>query len=539
VTQYDAIVIGSGATGSMAAQTLVDGGANVLVLDGGQHDDRYAGLIPQKNFVEIRRTDPEQYRYFLGEHLEGAAYDPLTTGAQLTPPRRFIVERVDDFLKVHSQHFVPMESLALGGLGSGWGLLCGVYSDAELAGAALPAGSMREAYQTIANRIGISGADDDARPFTYRHIERVQPPLPLDPTAAVMRTRYERQRARLQAEGYHLGRPALALLTEPKGDRQATALRDMDFYCDAERAAWRPSMTIESLRRRPNVDYAGNVLATRFEERDDGVDVVVTEFETRGERRYSCRRLVLAAGVLGTARIVLRSLATADVRLPLLCNTYTYAVCIVPGRIGKSMPEKNTGLVQLVLFHDADQQQCDIAVGTIFSYRSLMLFRLLREVPLGMRDARILMQYLLSGLLIVGIDHPQASSEGKRLWLEPDATSPTGDVLCIDYELTDDERRNYDARERAYLRVLRQLGAWPIKRVRPPLGSSIHYAGTLPFSVRDRPFTLSPSGRLHGTRRVFVADGSGFTFLPAKGVTLSLMANAHRVAKHLLAERIE
>jgi choline dehydrogenase-like flavoprotein len=197
------------------------------------------------------------------------------------------------------------------------------------------------------------------------------------------------------------------------------------------------------------------------------------------------------------------------------------------------MPEHNNSLTQLAIVHDPDFRQRDIAVGTIFSYRSLLLFRLLREVPLGVRDARALLQYLLSGFLIAGFDHPQAYSDGKRLWLESDATSPTADRLAIDYALTGDELLGHDAREGAFMGVLRSLGAWPIKRVHPPLGSSIHYAGTLPVTERDAPFSLSASGRLHGTRNVFVADGSGFTFLPAKGVTLSLMANAHRVAAGL------
>ncbi|HEY5426617.1 MAG TPA: GMC oxidoreductase, partial [Candidatus Tumulicola sp.] len=84
-----------------------------------------------------------------------------------------------------------------------------------------------------------------------------------------------------------------------------------------------------------------------------------------------------------------------------------------------------------------------------------------------------------------------------------------------------------------FVRALRTLGAWPVERIHPPLGSSIHYGGTLPFADQETAFTLSRDGRLHGTRAVFVADGSGFTFLPAKGVTFSLMANAHRVAKRL------
>ena len=534
MTEFDFIVAGSGATGAMAAQTLAQRGASVLILDGGRRDTRYAGLIPPKAFVDIRREEEEQHRYFLGDRFESAAYREIAPGAQFTPPREFIVDGVDELLKVRSDSFAPVESLARGGLASGWGLHCGVYSDAELERASLPAADMHDAYQTVADRIGISGAaGDDARPYTYGDLQRIQPPLPLDPTAEHVAARYARNRALMNARGYHLGRPTLALLSQPKDGRNASALRDMDFYDDAERAAWRPAVTLGELAALPNVAYAGNVLMTRFEERDGWVDAVVRDIDGGEERRYGARRLVLACGALGTARVVLRSLPSDGVRLPLLCNAYTYMPCVVPHRVGRAMPERNNSLVQLALFHDADGTQRDIAVGTIFTYRSLMLFRLLRETPLNVRDARIFMQYLLSGLLIAGIDHPQAPSDGKRLWLEPDPASPTGDALAIAFELSAGERIAYDARERGFARTLRSLGAWPVKRIRPPLGSSIHYAGTLPFAANERDFTLGSNGRLRGTSNVFVADGSGFTFLPAKGLTLSLMANAHRIATGL------
>ena len=45
---------------------------------------------------------------------------------------------------------------------------------------------------------------------------------------------------------------------------------------------------------------------------------------------------------------------------------------------------------------------------------------------------------------------------------------------------------------------------------------------------------LRQNGRLKGTSRVMVADGSGLTYLPAKGLTLSLMANAHNVAMNAI-----
>lgn len=534
MTQFDFVVVGSGATGVMAAQTLAEGGATVLVIDGGQTGDRYEKLVPDADFVTLRETDDEQYRYFLGERFESAAYRSVGAGAQLTPPRRFIVDGVDELLKTHAPTFAPIESLAVGGLASGWGLLCGVYSDAELSQASLPIGDMRSAYQTVADRIGISGAaGDDAQPYTYDGLQGIQPPVPLDPTAAAIADGYARRRASLQSGGYHLGRPALALLTQRKDDREPTALHDMDFYSDAGKSGWRPAIALNALRRRPNVSYVPGVFAWRFEEGPEGTAVIARDLRDGSERRFSGRRVVLACGTLGTARIVLRSLQTSNESLPMLCNPYTYAPCIVPSRLGQTMPRRNNSLVQLVVFHDPDGSHRDVAMGTIFTYRSLLLFRLMREMPLGIRDARTLMQYLLSGFVIVGIDHPQPYSAEKFIRLQRDAASPTGDALDITFSLTRDERQANELRERGFLRMLRSLGALPIKRVHPPLGASIHYAGTLPFSKQERRFALDVDGRLHGTRNIFVADGSGFTFLPAKGLTLSLMANAHRVGASL------
>ena len=533
VSEFDCIVVGSGASGATAAQTLVERGARVLMLDAGFYDAEYAPIIPRKSFVEIRRSERDQYRYLLGERFESAVYRTVSTGAQLTPPRQFIVDRVTELLPVRSESFEPLESLALGGLAAGWGLMCGVYCDAEMQRASLPVPAMRAAYQTICDRIGISGAPDDARRHTVGELERVQPPPPLDATAALLAANYRNRRDRINALGYVLGRPALALLTQSKDDRDATQLRDMDFYCD-DGAAWRPATVVATLRRNPNFAYCGGSLVIRFQERADGIGITALDLNEGAPREYRCRRLVLAAGVLGTARIVLRSCAP-KARVPLLCNDYTYLPCLVPQRVGRAMAERAYSLTQLVLFNERGSD--DVAVGTIYSYRSLMLFRLLREMPLDVRDARIVMQYLLSGFVIAGFDHPQERSDHKQVWLERDDPSPTTDRLAIAYALNDTERRNHRLRERGFARALRALGAWPIRRVHPPLGASIHYAGTLPFADDERALTLARDGRLHGTRNVFVADASGFTFLPAKPVTLSLMGNAHRVAARALELR--
>ncbi len=501
------IVVGSGCTGAMAAQTLVESGAPVCMLDGGIRDEKYQALIPDKTFIAIRTQEANQHRYFLGDDFESIPWGQMSTGAQLTPSRRFIIDQVDRFLPLQSDSFFPMQSLAYGGLGSGWGLGCCVFSDAELEKAALPKSEMREAYQVVASRIGISGNDDDARPYTFAYLNGVQPAIPADPTVARVLQRYQRRRPALARAGFHLGRAALSLLTQEKDERKAASLRDMDFYSDADRAAYRPWITVERLKKCGNFRHEGGVLVTRYEESNGTVTVHAIDLDTLAPKRYACRRLVLAPGTLGTARIVLRSLEKENARLPVLCNPYAYIPCLVPTRLGKAMPERNSGFAQLSLFHDPGGTHDNVAMASIYTYRSLMLFRLLREVPLNFNDARLLMRYLLSGLLIMGIHHPESAAPGKFLELVPDPASPTGDRLQAEYRLDSAEQAAVDTREKRFVRAMRSLGVWALKRVHPGHGSSIHYAGTLPFNARETTFALQSSGRLRGAQNVFVADG--------------------------------
>jgi choline dehydrogenase-like flavoprotein len=529
----DFVVVGSGCSGAMAAQTLVEGGARVTMLDVGFDAPELRASVPARDFLDLRRTDEGQHRYFIGDAAEGVAWGKVARGEHITPPRRHILRDVDRLLPVEPGAFLPFESLGYGGLGIGWGLGCWEYSPAELEAAGLPVERMRAAYREISARIGVSGEADDATEYTLGDLDNYQPAARMDRNHELVARRYAARRARLRADGFVLGRAPLALLTRDLGERRRYAYRDMDFYADLDHSAWRPWMTVDALRRR-GLEYLGGRLLLRFRENADDIELECLVVASGERETLRCRRLVLAASALGSARVVLRSGAVGQA--PLLSNAYAYIPCVQPALVGRGAEPRKLGFSQLSLFLDEAGDHREVAMASLYSYQSLMLFRIIKQAPLNFVDAAVIMRYLSSGFLIAGLHQPDGDADAKRLALVRDAASPTGDRLRVDYEVPAAAAAVERRRVRKYVRALRRLGAYALRVIDPGAGASIHYAGTLPFSARSEPGRLSPDGRLHGTRGVYVADSSGFTYLPAKGLTFSLMANAHLTAQRALRD---
>jgi hypothetical protein len=531
---FDCIVIGSGPSGSMCAQTITEAGCKTLLLDAGFTNDQSSSVHSTSDFYSIRTKGTGQEEIFLGSNFEGIDLGPTKAGSQLTPARKHLTRYVNELLPLESGTYFPLESLAYEGLGAAWGLGCYRFSDTELQKAGLQVNDINKAYQVIADRIGISYTPDDIEPYTMPATKNLQPAINIDDNSRFILERYRKRQSEIRKKNFHLGIPALALLTADKDDRKATTYSDMDFYNNQGSSAWRPSVTIEELKKKSNFVYQPGVLITSFEEADNVVHVSGLIIGTNEPVTFKAKKLFLASNVTSSARIVLRSFKKFDYNLPLLCNHYSYATCLIWNRLGKYGSPKRTSTAQLSLFHDRNNDNSDVAMASMYSYSSLMLYRVLKEVPLNFKDALAVMQYLIPAITIAGIHHPDEPGKLKYVQLRPRPDRLTNDVLHAHYEQELSEKSAIEKREKLFYKVFRMLGCMPLKKIQPGFGASAHYAGTLPFNIKEQPFTLQPNGRLSLTKNVFVADGSGFNYLPAKGITFTLMANAHNTALNAL-----
>jgi choline dehydrogenase-like flavoprotein len=525
---FDILIVGSGPSGIQAAKAAVDRGVSVAMVDVGHVDEHYAPLVPDQPFSEIRKTDSGQSRYFLGDHLEGILRETNAVGAQLTPPRLFLIRDAEKYLPMESKSFFPLQSLALGGLAAGWGAGSAAYEDFELERAGLPPREIKAHYGEVVKDIGISGAaDDDISPH-ITDIPYLQEPLELDSNAEAVFKTYQRNREKFISRGFKIGRPPLAVLTRPLEGRQPNPYYDMDFWGESRESIYRPRYTLRDLLKKPNFTYIRRTLAVRFEEEGEGVRLHARNIDNGEAVTFQGRRLLLAAGAINTARLTLRSLNLYNVPVPILCNPYTYGPAVNLPMLGRPARDRRHSLVQLtgILFPpDAPQ---DEVIAQFYSYRSMLLFRLVKEMPLPPSLGLLMARLILTSLFIIGINHPDIPSANRFLELRRGEDGE--EILHAHYERSEAEMKIQKRRERLILRNLLALRCVPMKVIHLKPGASIHYAGTLPFNDREKPLTCEPTGKIRGTKNVFAADGSPWKYLPAKGLTLTLMANARRVA---------
>ena len=529
-TRADVVVVGSGASGVHAAYPLVEAGYRVTMLDVGHEDLTYEKLIPPASFTELRRSDAAQHRYFLGDRLEGVAIGPSEAGPQITPPRSYVLRDSERLGPKRTRDFEALESFALGGLASAWGAVSFPFNDHELGGCGLPIEELRAHYEIVARRIGVSGDSSDDLVPLRGGLDSLQSPLKLDHNASAILDRYHRLRSPFGAAGLYLGKAMVAALSSGLDDREANSYTDMDFWANQGDSVYRPSITLRRLKSRANFTYQPGFLVTEFAEVDNRVEVRGRHLEGDVPQTFSARTLILAAGAIGTTRLVLRSVRQHERKVPFVCNGHAYMPCLNYRSLGQPHADRCHSLAQLTAIYDPTMDRRHLVQAQMYSYRSLLLFRLLKETPLAYAEGLKILRALAPQIVIWVIQHEDVADERNYCVLRGSGANETLEIVHSDTPERQAQQRKFEGRLAGFVR---KLGCLPLKRVHPAHGSSVHYAGQLPMTDREMPLTTERSGRLRGTSAVYIADGAALAYLPAKGLTLTLMANANRIGTQI------
>ena len=272
--------------------------------------------------------------------------------------------------------------------------------------------------------------------------------------------------------------------------------------------------------------YEPHHLALRFAESAEGVTVTTRNLISGAHETFEGRTLILAAGALNSAKLVLESNDDHDTRLPLLDNPMTCLPLFRLNRIGQALDTQDSSLGQLILIQEYAGTVLQGSVyGTAGPLRSDILF----ELPLSITANLAWLRRTAAATGLLMMFYPADPHPDNYLRLAPDGT------LELNYSKPTTTGPERGIAEKALIPAFRKIGFYTAAALcqYPTMGASIHYAGTLPMRNEPGRYELYPDGLLHGSQKIYIVDGACFPRLPAKNLTLTIMANAMRIASRI------
>jgi choline dehydrogenase-like flavoprotein len=510
------VVVGSGPAGVSAALALRRRGLPVHLLEAG---GTQRPAPPAGEFLDLRRHDRSQWLWQVGSSGEALGGSTAASPKLRVPGLRHVFNGFAEANRIETaEGFEVVGAMTAGGLSNAWGCGVAAFSGAELGPLSEVGAALAESMQRVAERVGLSGASDDDLAAYLGVDDWCAPALPLD--ALQQRLWSRRQRAPV---GLRVGRARVAVLAAAREGRSACDLSGMCLWGCAGGATWTAAFDLARLRRDPGVYFEAHAQVVRMDaDAAGGWRLAITG--PGGQRELHAARVLLAAGTLASTRLVWNALPVKPAQLRLQSNPMAAFLLLLPAALG--LPRSRAfGLAQLSFALSIGD---DGAFGNLFSTQGLPMSEFLRHLPIRRRGGLPLLRALLPASVVGNLFLPGRLS-AHRLALGSDGSmriEPGSDPGLPEIMAT--------ARRRL-ASGFRRLGAWmlPGSFVAGAAGADLHYAATLPHALQPLPHQCSIDGEVAGLPGVHVVDGAVLPVLPAKAHTLTIMANADRIASAL------
>jgi choline dehydrogenase-like flavoprotein len=516
-------VIGSGPSGVACARALLDQGATVHMVDGG---------------VVLEAERAERVAIMGGRQPSEWAADDLafikegTSSSRAGIPLKrlygsdFPYQQAEEQLRL-SLHGVGVKaSIAQGGFSNVWGAAMLPYPDAELVGWPFGASRLADHYRAVAAFTGLAGVQDDLATVFPLYVEQPTA-LQLSRQAQRLLARLEARRVPLQRAGWLFGRSRLAV-QEVEAEARRCVRCGLCMYGCPYRLIYNSSATLQQLRAHPRFTYQPDTLVESI--RETVTDTIITaRNRLTGEAiTITAIRAYLAAGVIPSTQILLRSLSLYDRPVTMLDSQYFLVPLLGLSGTRNVRGEELHTLSQLFLeLTDPSVSPHGVHLQ-FYSYNDLI-----GEVVRGAfgRMAGFLDSLVrsLEGRMLVLQGYLHSNHSGTiAIELRRDSG---GDRLLVQGHPRTETRRVIRRVLRKLARHATDLGMLPLlplTKVADP-GRGFHTGGTFPMREQPQDLETDDLGRPRGWRRLHVVDSTVLPTIAAPTITYTVMANAHRI----------
>ena len=463
-----------------------------------------------------------------GEHFERFATEDGASPRFRVPAHCEVFADFTRRYAIRTNGFTAVGSLARGGLSNTWGASVSRFDDADLADFPISFNDLCASYRRVAQRIGVSGSNDDDLSAFHGHEESLQPPIEPRGNAGLLYRRYRAKPGPALKCGVFLGHVRSAVLTRDHHGRQGCTSCGLCIYGCAGRAIWSATYDWETLLRFPSFRYRGGAFVTRLRRLEDGYGITVDPAGAPSSQEIRTKRVILASGAIGTAKLVMDALKMYDKERTLLTSPLALFALFLPRwRIGGLLDEDVFGTMQLAFRVATPESRERYAFGRLFLADTQPTSDFLTRMPFSWPLSRRIARSLHPGILLGQINLDGSYSCNTMRLRRSGALDICGNHLQAVPAIKAALNRLAGA--------LRRYGVWllPGSTSQAQAGEDLHYAGTVPMKAVPCVGEADAGGEVQGLPGIHVVDGAALTTLPAKGHTLTMMANADRIATAL------
>jgi len=520
-----ALIIGSGPAAAGAALALTqDPSQQVTVIDVG------ALLEPDLQSTRSRIASTPEGSW-LPSDVELISHQPVRDRSGALPEKRAYGSDFPFRDMGQLEGIEPMGAAnpsvvsgAYGGFSNIWGAQIMPFSKETFSRWPVTLEAMEPHYRVALGEMTLAGEEDDLSEHFPLMVSASRLPPLADRTERVL-DRYQSRRALVRSHGITIGRARLGFRSD-----ECTRCGLCMTGCPYE-LIYSSSHTFDVLRSEGRIAYRQNLLATRLEEIDGTPSVMVRDTNTGQMDRISADRIFVACGGIGTTRLVLGSLGHFDQPIFLQESVQFVMPTVSMRRSSDPRRHRNFTLNQFNLLYDLSGDGVDLCQVHFYDYNPAFLAslpRVLLSPPAEPALAALLRR------VSVGLGYlPSWGSPNVRVVAH---RAPGGDRqlphLEIDREGADGWPPMLRALVRAMVKVAPALDLWPVLPMTSvsPAAKSYHFGGSFPHSRSRSRVTTDHLGRLAEWDRIHLVDASVFPSVPATTFTLTIMANAHRIA---------
>ena len=543
---YDAVIVGSGATGGWVAKVLAEAGMQVALLEAGHR-------TTEAEFTEHLRPFDLKYRGFSPEIRRNRPIQSMKYACRESNYRWFVDDIRNPYTYPDDKPFQWTRGRLLGGRTLTWGRQSYRLSKIDFAAAShdgygsdwpVTYEEMVPYYEAVERYVGISGEPLGLMQFPD---SVMQPPMRMTCGEKHFRDKINTRFGR----NVTIGRAAV--LTQPLNGRQAChSCGPCEHGCVTHSYFASPWTTVADAEKSGNCEVVTNAVVSHVTtDRDTGLanGVAYIDRVTRAAREARAKIVVLSASSLESTRILLNSGAgfcnsSGVLGHYVMDHMFGGVSGVLPVREDPKWvgpPQRPNGLY-LPRYMNVDRPHTEGMIrGFGAQMRNASFYgspAAISRIPgFGANFKRAVVDSKNSWRFFIGTSSECLARYENYIRLDPEVKDAWGiPALRMNVTWGDNEMRLFQHSADEGEEMLRAAGAEDIQKITQPRwpGGATHEVGSARMGNDPRKSVLNRWNQAHDLKNLFVTDGAAFVSIGCVNPTLTMMALAKRAADHIV-----